>query len=243
VFSTQNELLAALPAAEREQIAAHLKRVPLPRTMVLHETGQAVERVYFPESGAVSLVVDLKSGEIIETGLVGVDGAVAGIAAIQEGPALNKAIVQIEGAALAIAAEVLRKVAVQGSTLRTLLDRHDQFLYAQAQQSAACNAAHSLEARLSRWLLRANDLCGRNFMLTQESLAAFLGVRRTSVSLTAHGLQEAGIIRYRRGVIEIVDLERLRKTACECHTTLAAQRERLRPRERAAPLSIAAAAS
>src|SRR5262245_6125468 len=108
-----------------------------------------------------------------------------------------------------------------------MIARHNEFVLAQAQQSAACNAVHPLEARLCRWLLRAYDLCGPQISLTQEQLAAFLGVRRTSVSLTAHALQQDGVIRYRRGTVEILDLERLKHDACECHKALLVQKARL----------------
>jgi CRP-like cAMP-binding protein len=229
VFSGRNELLAALPVNEQAQLAPYLKRILLPHGSVLHETGQPIDTVYFPESGAISLAVDLITGEAIESALVGFDGAVGGFAAINDWPASNKAVVQIETTALAIAAEHFRRHCAVGSSLPMLLGLHNQFVYAQAQQFAACHAVHYLEARLCRWLLRAHDLCGNSFALTQEALAAFLGVRRTSVSLTAQSLQDASIIRYRRGVIEITDLDRLRTSSCECDAALRAQRDRLRP--------------
>jgi CRP-like cAMP-binding protein len=229
VFPVRNHLLLSLPADELVQLAPQLRQAHLSRGTVLHDTGGAVERVYFPEAGAISLVADLASGEIIETALIGIDGVVGGHDALRHTTALNRAVVQIEGSALAIEADALRRNCAEGSRLRSLLDSYERFIYAQAQQTAACNVAHSLDARLARWLLRAQDLCGRNFTLTQEALAAFLGVRRTSVSLTAHAFQNEGVIRYRRGEIEIVDPDRLRVLACECHTTLDAQRERLLP--------------
>ena len=234
-----NELLASLPAREREALDVQGKRVLLPTGSVLHETGQPIERVYFPQSGAISLVVEMSAGEMVETALVGWDGAVGGFAALYNLPALNKAVVQIECAALVIAAERLRRLCDHDSALATLLGLHNQFLLCQAQQSAGCNAAHHLEARLCRWLLRAHDLCGPSFALTQESLAAFLGVRRTSVSLTAQALQNVGIIRYRRGMIEIRDLEHLRQVSCECHHALRLQRERLQLKDNAAKASSA----
>ncbi|MBX9826467.1 MAG: Crp/Fnr family transcriptional regulator [Xanthobacteraceae bacterium] len=199
----------------------------LPRGKVLHDAGRAVDKVYFPEGGAVSLVVALATGEVIEIALIGHDGAVGGQEALQQGIALNRAVVQIEGPALAIDADWLRRIGPAGSEFRKRLEGYDRYIAAQAQQSAACNVAHSLDARLARWLLRAQDLCGGRFTLTQEAVAAFLGVRRTSVSLTAHGFQEAGLIRYRRGEIEIVNPDALRTIACECYVTLATHRERL----------------
>jgi CRP-like cAMP-binding protein len=234
---SRNQLLLALPAAERTELAAHLRLVNLPRGKVLHETGGTVDKVYFPEGGAISLVVALATGEIIETALIGHDGAVGGQEALQEAVALNRAVVQIEGPALALEADWLRRNSAAGSELRKLLDSYDRYIFAQAQQSAACNVAHSLDARLARWLLRAYNLCGSQFTLTQEAVAAFLGVRRTSVSLTAHAFQDAGMIRYRRGEIEIVDADALRAVACECYTTLAAHRERLLAQPGARPAS------
>jgi CRP-like cAMP-binding protein len=231
-------MLLSLPANELAGLGAHLRRMVLPRDLVLHETGDTIDKVYFLEGGAISLAVGLSTGELIESALVGADGAIGGFAAIQGWPALNKAVVQIEAPALVMLAEQLRRLCPQSSTLATLLGLHNQLLYAQAQQSAACHAAHHLEARLSRWLLRANDLCGRNFALTQEALAAFLGVRRTSVSLTAQALQDAGIIRYRRGIIELLDVEGLRKCACECHAAVRAQRDRLQPIEPLHPMPV-----
>jgi CRP-like cAMP-binding protein len=106
--------------------------------------------------------------------------------------------------------------------------RHEQAVFAHAQQSAACNASHSVEARLSRWLLRARDLCdGENLALTQELLAQIIGVQRNAISIVAHALQSAGIIRYSRGHIEITDLEGLRATCCECYQAVKARRDRL----------------
>ena len=227
MFAVRNQLLLSLPAEEQTKLALHLRQVHLTRGTVLHDTGGVVERAYFSEGGAISLVVDLASGEIIEIALVGLDGVVGGNDALQSEAALNRAVVQIEGTALAIEADVLRQLCAQRSELRNLLESYHRYIYAQAQQTAACNVAHSLDARLARWLLRARELCGNHFTLTQEALAAFLGVRRTSVSLTAHAFQDAGVIRYRRGEIEIVNPEALRGLACECHATLVAHRDRL----------------
>jgi CRP-like cAMP-binding protein len=220
LFPAHNRLLLLLPAEERARFAAHLRHTHLPHGTVLHEAGRAIERVYFPERGAISLVVDFVSGETIETALVGLDGAVGGHDALHQAAALNRAVVQIEGSALTIESDVLRKICDERSGLRGLLAAYDRFVHAQAQQAAACNVMHSLDARIARWLLRAQDLCGKSFLVTQESLAASLGVRRTSVSLTAHGFQDAGMIRYRRGEIEIVDADKLRGIACECHAAL-----------------------
>ena len=124
--------------------------------------------------------------------------------------------------------DTLRELADRSSDFRSTLIRHEQALFAQAQQSAACNASHSVESRLARWLLRTRDVAGSDTLeLTQEFLAQMLGVRRTSVSLVASTLQAAGMIRYRRGHVEITNLEALRDTACECYAAVKAQSDRL----------------
>jgi hypothetical protein len=160
--------------------------------------------------------------------MVGRDGIVGGSAALDGKVALNRGIVQIEGAASILDVAILRKAAEQSLTFRTALIRHEQALFAQAQQSAACNASHTVEARLSRWLLRSRELAGSNALgLTQEFVAQMLGVRRTIVSLVANTLQNAGLIRYSRGRIQITDLDGLRAASCECYGRVKAQYDRL----------------
>ena len=123
---------------------------------------------------------------------------------------------------------IFRSLADRSTAFRTLLARHEQALLAQVQQSAACNASHPVEARLSQWLLRAHELCDdQTLPLTQELLAQMIGVQRNAVSLVAHTLQQAGIISYSRGHIEIDDLEGLAQTSCECYRVVKAQRDRL----------------
>jgi CRP-like cAMP-binding protein len=138
------------------------------------------------------------------------------------------AIVLFPGAASVIDLDDFRIVAAQRPALRSLLIRHGEVQLAQAQQTAACNAAHSVEARLSRWLLRARDLHdGRTLPLTQEVLAQMIGVRRNAISIVAHALQEAGIIRYSRGRIEIIDADALQETSCECYAAIRARQQHL----------------
>ena len=153
--------------------------------------------------------------------MVGRDGVVGAASALDGKISLSRAIVQIGGSALMCEPELLKDVATQNSALLSLLIRHEQTVYAQTQQSAACNATHRVEARLARWLLRARDLVGDSALpFTQEFLAEMLGVERATVSLTAHTLQQAGLIRYKRGNIQITNLEGLQETACECYETI-----------------------
>jgi CRP-like cAMP-binding protein len=225
---SSNLLLASLSAEDMAALVPHLRVIELPRKTVLYEAGDTIKALYFPHNGMVSIVVDLRSGETIETATIGRDGLVGGSAAIDDDIALNRAIVQIEGMASVVDAGTFRTLVQQSDTFHATLSRHRQFILAQAQQSAACHAAHPLEARLSRWLLRCHDLLGsEEIPLTQEFLAEMLGVRRTSVTLSASMLQKTGFINYRRGHIRLIDPEGLRDSACECYETIKAQGKRL----------------
>jgi CRP-like cAMP-binding protein len=138
--------------------------------------------------------------------------------------ALNQAVVQLGGEAMVCAPAAFRSAVLQSEKLLGTVMRHEQALFAQAQQSTACMAQHEVEARLCKWLLRARDLSGSDHLpFTQEFLGEMLGVRRTSVTTVAHTLQGAGIIKYSRGNIRIVDVERLRDSACECYDTVKEQ--------------------
>jgi len=216
-----NLLLASLSAVVTAFILPHLKPVHLASQRVLFDAGATVDRVYFPSGSIVSLVVTLSTGEMIEAAMVGKDGIVGASAALDGKISLSRAIVQIGGDAMTCELDVIRKAAMQSHSLLALLIRHEQTVYAQAQQSAACNATHDVEARLCRWMLRARDLSGSDTLpFTQEFLAEMIGVGRTSVSIVAHTLQQAGLIKYARGRIQIVNLEGLQEAACECYGTV-----------------------
>jgi CRP-like cAMP-binding protein len=184
--------------------------------------------VYFSTNAIVSLVVGLSTGETLEAAMVGKDGAVGSAAALDGKISINRAIVQIPGNGFVCEADALRGAALQSQNLLSLIVRYEQTVLVQAQQSAACMATHDVEARLCRWLLRARDLTGGDTLpFTQEFLAEMLGVRRTSVSTVAHALQRAGMIKYTRGKIEILDADALREGACECYDTVKSQYEAL----------------
>jgi CRP-like cAMP-binding protein len=137
-------------------------------------------------------------------------------------------VVQLAGRASVVDVGHVRSLAAGSVGFRTMLMRHEQFVMAQAQQSAACNASHTVEARIARWLLRCRDLAGSDdIALTQEFLAEMMGVRRTSVSLVANALQQAGLIKYRRGHIRLLDVGGLQASACECYETVKKHSERL----------------
>jgi CRP-like cAMP-binding protein len=223
-----NLVLAALPADDLNLLLPHLRVVELPQEMVLFEAGGAITRVLFPHAGIVSLVVELASGEMIEAAMIGREGVVGGLSALDSRISISRAIVQVAGCASSVDVEHVRQLGESSVSFRTTLIKHEQMLLAQSQQSAACNATHTIEARLSRWLLRCRDLVGgEDLALTQEFVAQMLGVRRTSVSIVAHTLQQAGLIRYKRGHIRVLDLEGLRESACECYWTVKSLSDRL----------------
>ena len=227
-MSHPNRILDALPQNIFAALEPHLASVELTFGNTLAETGRAVDRVYFPTAGVVSLVVEMQVGDMIETAMVGRDGVANGTSALDGKISLHKAIVQVAGAASTISPDALRSLADEFPPLRGIVIRHEQVVLAQAQQSAGCNASHTVEARMCRWLLRIRDLTGSDDMkLTQEFLAQMLGVRRTSVSLIAGTLQEAGFIKYRRGHITLLDIAQLQEGACECYETVKRHYERL----------------
>jgi CRP-like cAMP-binding protein len=225
---SSNLFLSSLGEAELASLRPHLKTVDLPQGLVLFEVGASIRQVYFPHSGVVSLVVDLASGDTIECAMVGRESIVGASCGLNGEVSICKAIVQIAGAASALDSHRLRELSDSSSIARAALFRHEQLVLVQAQQSAACNATHTVEARLARWLLRCRDVQGSdNLLLTQEFIAEMMGVRRTSVSVVANTLQQAGFIRYRRGHIRILNLEGLQESACECYRTVKAQSDRL----------------
>src|SRR5829696_197196 len=223
-----NQFLQSLSRGDYELLRPHLREVKLVHSAVLFDIGGVIERVYFPHSGVVSLVVALASGDMIEAGMIGTDGVAGTSAALDGAIALNRGIVQIAGAASAIETEHIQAAVGASRSLRIKLYQHDQMLLAQAQQSAACNAKHQIEERLCRWLLRTRDLVGSDSIeLTQEFLAQMLGVRRTSVTLAASHLQAANLIKYRRGHIHVLDSDALQEAACECYEAVKSQVTRL----------------
>jgi CRP-like cAMP-binding protein len=223
-----NAILAALSASDASAIQPHLKSVHLESKRVLFNIGDIIDKVYFAAGAVVSLVVGLSTGEMVEGAMVGKDGVVGAAAALDSKIALTQAIVQLPGDAFVCDAATFKGVAMQSERLLGLLFRHEQAVYAQAQQSTACMAAHDIQARLCRWLLRARDLSGSDTLnFTQEFLAEMLGVRRTSVTVDAHALQNAGFIKYSRGKIQIISVDGLHEGACECYQTVRLHYEKL----------------
>jgi len=227
-MAERNAIIASLTESDASSLRPHLKAIHLPQKTVLYEAGDTIKSVYFPISAVISLVISLETGEMTEAAMVGRDGAV-GIASALDGKiAMSRGIVQLGGDAYVCDPATFKSVAMQSERLISLVMRHEQTLFAQAQQSTACMANHDIEARLCRWMLRARDLSGSDDLpFTQEFLAEMLGVRRTSVTSVAHTLQATGMIKYSRGKIRIIDVDGLKECACECYETVKAQYQQL----------------
>jgi CRP-like cAMP-binding protein len=223
-----NHLLQMLDAADFDLLQPHLSTVAMARATVLCEQGARQKHAYFPHDGVVSLTVNLAEGQTIAVALLGRDSVIGSGAALADGRALTDTTVLFPCTASVVDLQLFRDVAEASTRFRGLIVRHEQAMLVHAQQSLLCNTLHPVEARLSRWLLRARDLYDRETLpLTQELLAQMIGVRRNAVSIVAHTLQQAGIIRYSRGQIEIVDADALAATSCGCHDTVKMQYNRL----------------
>jgi CRP-like cAMP-binding protein len=214
----ENRILHSLPAEELAELRPHLKEIPLMQGDVLYRSGEQIGCVYFPIAGMISLLTVMKTGEQIETGIVGRSG-VAGATIGNNGPfAFGQATVQIEGKGYQLPRDRFLTLFNKGTTLRSLVNAYDGYLYFQSQQSSACHAVHTVEARLCRWMLQCQDVLQSDVIaLTQEFLSHMMGVQRNAVSLAAHVLQEQGLIEYSRGTIRILNREGLLVVSCECY--------------------------
>jgi CRP-like cAMP-binding protein len=225
-----NLFLGTLPPHAFALLAPHLRTIALKRGTLLHDVGEQVEHVYFPHTGMVSLVAVMQSGATIEIASIGRSGIIGASAGLGARSTIGRAVVQLSGTAARISGAQFHAAANQSEALRGLIVRYNDLLLAQVQQSVACNALHALEAPLCRWLLQARDcIDGEAIPVTQEFLAQMLGVRRTTVTIAARPLQSAGLIRYRRGHIQIVNRPALEEIACECYVVVKHNSDKIFP--------------
>jgi CRP-like cAMP-binding protein len=217
-----NRLLSTFSLAERALVEPYASVVELRRGEVLFEPGSDVPATHFPSAGTVvAIVVGVADGRTVEVATIGKEGAVGGIVSGGHAPAFGCAVVQVPGFALRVDLKGLEAIKARSPHIRDLFARYADALLAQVMQSVACNAFHAIEARCCRWLLTAQDRAGGNEIpLTQEYLAEMLGVQRTTVSAVARMLQEQGLIRYRRGSIQIVDRAAVERRSCECYESV-----------------------
>lgn len=214
----KNRLLAALPAAVIEEFSPHLVPVSLPRGFVLREPGQAIEDIYFLEDGVCFMVIGMEDGMSIQAGVVGRESFVGAHEFLGVGHAPNRMLMQIAGYGFRVKSLTVRELADTFAPLRSSLMRGVHLLLVQTSQTAACNRLHDLHERLARWLLMCQDRVGSHEIpITQEFLAGMLGTHRSSVTVAAGILQQAGLITYTRGQVTIQNRASLMDASCECY--------------------------
>lgn len=214
----QNRLLAGLPADDRARLLSRLEPIQLPNRHILYRPGEPIRQVYFPLSGLVSQIVVMEDGSALETGIVGREGMVGIQAFVGTAVAPNLAMMQTAGEALELSSDGLIEATKASEPLRELLLRYTISILNQTARMAACNRLHPIEKRCARWLLLAQDRSGAEVLpFTQELLSVMLGVRRASITAAAAFLQRAGLIRYTRGSIEILNRAGLEAASCECY--------------------------
>jgi CRP-like cAMP-binding protein len=226
----QNHLLDALPESDYERLASHLELVPMKLGDVLYESGAQLRHVYFPTTSIVSLLYVLEDGASAEIAIVGNEG-ILGISLFMGGNTTpSRAVVQSAGQGFRLKAELLKtEFGRFGATMHLLL-RYTQALITQMAQTAVCNRHHSIDQQLCRWLLLSLDrLASNELSMTQELIANMLGVRREGVTEAAGKLQDAGLIRYHRGRITVLDRPRLEARSCECYQVVKTEFDRLLP--------------
>jgi CRP-like cAMP-binding protein len=223
----ENRILTALPSSDRDELFNVVRSVTLPVKTVLFEPGAPIEALYFPVDGVISLVTPLHDGAIVEVATIGNEGIV-GVPLVPLSGLAVRAISQVAGHSLRMDATAFVSLVERSSAFQSLVDKYTQALFGQISQAAACNRLHSSEERLSRWLLMSHDRVGSDqFLITQEFLGQMLGARRSTVSVSAGILQRAGLIRYVRGHVTIVDRAGLEAVSCECYSVIRSELERV----------------
>src|SRR5580692_2168503 len=229
-----NHLLTQLPMEEQQRWLPHLESVHMPLGEVMYEPGVTLTHVYFPTTALVSLLYVMEDGSSAEIAVVGNEGIVGISLFMGGGSTPSRAVVQSAGSGLRLHASMLKEEFDQNGPVLHLLLRYTQALITQMAQTAVCNRHHSLDQQLCRWLLLSLDrLQGNELVMTQELIANMLGVRREGVTEAALNLQHAGLIRYVRGHITVLDRAGLEKRTCECYAVVKKEYDRLLPEKRA----------
>ncbi len=224
----QNRLLAALPGKEYDRLRPHLVKVSLRLREILYEPSGPIPYVYFPLEGVVSLVLMMEGGFALEVGIIGNEGIVGTPVFLGFQSSLTRAISQVPGDALRMETTNFQEEMLRRGAMYGLVQRSTQAMINQISQSTVCNHRHSVKKRLCRWLLMSHDRVGTDeFPLTHEFLAQMLGVRRPTVTAAAGSLQTAGLIRYRRGRVTVLDRKGMEAAGCECYRVVAEELDRL----------------
>ena len=226
----KNHLLAALPEAALQRWLPQLEWVEMPLGQVLYESGSTLSHVYFPITAIVSLLYVMENGASAEIAVVGYEGII-GVSLFMGGESTpSRAVVQSAGQGFRLKAQLMKDEFNRAGPVLHLLLRYTQALITQMAQTAACNRHHSLDQQLCRWLLLSLDrLQGSELVMTQELIANMLGVRREGVTEGALKLQQAGLIRYARGRISVLDRQGLEQRTCECYAVVKKEYDRLLP--------------
>jgi len=226
----QNHLLDALPEEEYQRLRPHLDLTPMLLGDVLHESGTQMSYVYFPTDSIISLLYVMEDGASAEIAVVGNEGIV-GVSLFMGGETTpSRAVVQSAGHAYRLRGQLLKNEFFLAGPMQRLLLRYTQVLLTQMAQTAVCNRHHSLDQQLCRWLLLSLDrLPSSELVMTQELIANMLGVRREGVTEAAGNLQRAGLIRYQRGRISVLDRSGLEARVCECYAVVRKESDRLLP--------------
>jgi CRP-like cAMP-binding protein len=223
-----NRLLSALPEADYNRLAPHFETIYLEMKHVAFEANQPIEYAYFPLTGIASMLTVMKSGKAVEVATIGNEGMVGLPLFLGVNVTPSRAFTQVPGESIRIPADAFQREVRRQGGLAKMLQLYTQALIVQISQGMACNGIHSIHQRTARWLLMSHDrVAAQKFPLLQEFVAAMLGVRRAGVSEVASKLQSAGLIRYSRGVMEIVDRRGLEAVSCECYELIQREFDRL----------------
>jgi len=226
----RNLPLASLPPEDLSLLAPHLTEVEFTQGQILAEIDDRISHIYFPQSGIISFVMVTSAGQSVEAATIGREGIVSAVSVLGTGVSIVQSMVQIPGSGFRMDAARFQAAVEQSRNVRRMVDLCAEGLTGQSLQSNACMAFHTVEARMARWLLTARDQIDSDMIpLTQEFLGQMLGCQRTTVTLVAHTLQAAGMVRYRRGKVQILDATALQETSCECYAQTLQRFERIFP--------------
>jgi CRP-like cAMP-binding protein len=230
VLKNRNRLLALLKSEDFSLLSRHLREVPIEQGSLLEERGEPVDGVYFPQTGMISLIVEMPEDRSVEVGTVGREGGIGLSVGLGSRVGSVSALVQVSGTSLSIPASRFRAIAAQSQHIREMSIRFAELQTGQIQQTAACNALHDIPSRLSRWLLQTSDKIEDDTIpFTREFLAKMLGAHRGTISLVAAKFETDGLIRTHRGQIELLNKKALKKQACFCYEVIGRLIDRLVP--------------
>jgi CRP-like cAMP-binding protein len=233
VQKNRNRLLASLKSQDFSLLTRHLREVPIEQGQILEERGEQVDAIHFPQTGMISLIVEMPEDRSVEVGTVGFEGAVGATVGVGSKIASVSALVQVTGRSFCISTSQFRTAAKQSPQIRDMINRYAELQLGQIEQTAACNALHEVPARLSRWLLQTSDKIESDTIpFTHEFLGKMLGVHRGTVTVAAQEFEVAGLIGSHRGRINILNKSGLKKQACSCYEFIKNHIDRLVPKRR-----------